>query len=121
VGLERGPLGLVSETEELLGRNSIGSSLEIREYSGRDPSRSPRETLYPQMLALTSTRSGGRSVGIVRSRTETMEFGLVLGRSLVVKAVGYKPEGRGFENRWGEILHLPNPSGRTRPWGLLSL
>jgi hypothetical protein len=22
---------------------------------------------------------------------------------------------------WGEILNLPNPSGRTRPWGLLSL
>jgi hypothetical protein len=24
--------------------------------------------------------------------------------SLVVKALGYKPEGRGFETRWGEIL-----------------
>jgi hypothetical protein len=41
--------------------------------------------------------------------------------SLVVKALGYKPEGRGFETRWGEILNLPNPSGRTNPWGLLSL
>jgi hypothetical protein len=41
--------------------------------------------------------------------------------SLVVKALGYKPEGRGFETRWSEILNLPNPSGRTRPWGLLSL
>jgi hypothetical protein len=40
--------------------------------------------------------------------------------SLVVKAL-YKPEGRGYETRWGEILHLPNPSGRTRSWGLLSL
>jgi hypothetical protein len=28
VGLERGPLSLVSTTEELLGRNSSGSSLE---------------------------------------------------------------------------------------------
>jgi hypothetical protein len=36
--------------------------------------------------------------------------------SLVVKALGYKPEGRGFEIRWGESLNLPNPSGRTRPW-----
>jgi hypothetical protein len=27
VGLERGPLSLVSTTEELLGRNSIGSGL----------------------------------------------------------------------------------------------
>jgi hypothetical protein len=36
--------------------------------------------------------------------------------SLVVKELGYKPEGRGFETRWGEILNLPNPSGRTRSW-----
>jgi hypothetical protein len=41
--------------------------------------------------------------------------------SLVVKALGYRPEGRGFETRWGEILNLLNPSGRTKHWGLLSL
>jgi hypothetical protein len=29
-------------------------------------------------LAVTSPTSGGRSVGIVRSRTKTMEFSLVL-------------------------------------------
>jgi hypothetical protein len=40
--------------------------------------------------------------------------------SLVVKALCYKPEGRGFETRWGDFLNLPNPSCRTRPWGLLS-
>jgi hypothetical protein len=39
----------------------------------------------------------------------------------MVKVLGYKPEGRGFETRWGEILNLPIPSGRTRPWGTLSL
>jgi hypothetical protein len=49
------------------------SVLEIREYSRRDPSRSPRGTLYPQKLALTSPTSGGRSVGIVRSRTLATE------------------------------------------------
>jgi hypothetical protein len=27
-------------------------------------------------------------------------------------------KGRGLETRWGEILNLPNASGRTRPWGL---
>jgi hypothetical protein len=32
VGLEGGPLSLVSATEEHLGRNSSGSGLEIREY-----------------------------------------------------------------------------------------
>jgi hypothetical protein len=36
--------------------------------------------------------------------------------SLLVKALGYKSEGRGFENRLGELLNLPNPSGCTRPW-----
>jgi hypothetical protein len=41
--------------------------------------------------------------------------------STVVKALGYKPEGREFQTRWSEILNLPKPSGRTRPWGLLSL
>jgi hypothetical protein len=33
--------------------------------------------LYPRKLAITSPTSGGRSVGIVRSRTQTMEFFLV--------------------------------------------
>jgi hypothetical protein len=48
VGLERGPLCLVSTTEELLGRNSSGSGLEMREYGRRDSSRWPRGTLYPK-------------------------------------------------------------------------
>jgi hypothetical protein len=39
VGLERGPLSLVSTTEELLGRKSSGSGLENRKYGRRDPSR----------------------------------------------------------------------------------
>jgi len=30
--------------------------------------------LYPQKLALTSTTGGGRSVGMVRSRTKATEF-----------------------------------------------
>jgi hypothetical protein len=42
VGLERGPLILVSTTEELLGRKSSGSGLESR----RDPSRWPHGILY---------------------------------------------------------------------------
>jgi hypothetical protein len=39
VGLERGPLSFMSTTEELLGRKSSGSGLEILEYGRRDPSR----------------------------------------------------------------------------------
>jgi hypothetical protein len=34
----------------------------------------PGGTLYPQKLALTSLTSGCRSVGIVRSPTQAMEF-----------------------------------------------
>jgi hypothetical protein len=39
VGLERGPLSLVSTIEELLERKSSGFGLENREYGRRDPSR----------------------------------------------------------------------------------
>jgi hypothetical protein len=54
VGLERGPLSLMSTIEELLGRNSSGSGLENREYGHGDPLRWPRDTIYPQKLALIS-------------------------------------------------------------------
>jgi hypothetical protein len=75
VGLERGPLSLVSTIEELLGRKSSGSGLEDREYGRRDPSRLPRGTpSNAQKLALTLPTNGGRSVGIVRPRTQATEF-----------------------------------------------
>jgi hypothetical protein len=74
VGLERGPLSLVSTIEELLGRNSSGSGLKNREYGHGDPLRWPHDTLYPQKLALTSPTSGGRAVSIVRLRAKAMEF-----------------------------------------------
>jgi hypothetical protein len=77
VGLERGPLSLVSTIEELLVRKLSGSGLESREYGHTDPFRWPRSTLYPQKLALTSPTSGGRSVGTVRSRIQTTEFSLI--------------------------------------------
>jgi hypothetical protein len=80
VGLERGPLSLVSTTEELLDRKieARGSCLEIREYGCRDPSCWPCGTLYPQELALDSPTSGDRTVGTVRSRTQATEFSSVL-------------------------------------------
>jgi hypothetical protein len=62
VGLERGPLSLVTAIEELLERESSGCGLAIREYGRRDSSRWPHDTLYPQKLALTSRTSDGRSV-----------------------------------------------------------
>jgi hypothetical protein len=77
MGLERGPLSLVSTVEELLGSKSRGSGLENRDYGGTDSSRWPRGAVYPQKGALTSLTSGGRSVGIVRSRTQATLFSLV--------------------------------------------
>jgi hypothetical protein len=74
VGLEGNPLSRVSTIEELLGRNSSGSGLENREFGSGDPLRWPRDTLYPQKLALTSPTIGGCSVGIVRSQTKATEF-----------------------------------------------
>jgi hypothetical protein len=50
VGLERGPLSLVSTTEELLGRKNSGSGLENRDYGFRDPSNWPHGTLYQQKV-----------------------------------------------------------------------
>jgi hypothetical protein len=77
VGLERGPLSLVSTNEELLGRKSSGYGLESREYGRRDPSRLLRFTLYAQKLAVTSPTSGSLSICIVRSRTQATGFVLV--------------------------------------------
>jgi hypothetical protein len=77
VGLERGPLSLLSTIEELLGRKSSGSGLQIREYGRGDPSCWPRRTLYQQKLVPTSPTSGGLSVDAVRSRTQATEFAFV--------------------------------------------
>jgi hypothetical protein len=74
VGLERGPLRLVSTIEKLFGRNSSSSGLKNREYGRGDPLGWPRDALYPQKLALTYPTGGGRSVGIVRLQTKTTEF-----------------------------------------------
>jgi hypothetical protein len=70
VGLERGPLSLVRIIKELLEWKSSSSSQKNRINDRGDPLRWPRDTLYPQKLALTSPTSGGRSVGIVRLRTK---------------------------------------------------
>jgi hypothetical protein len=65
VGLEQGSLSLVRIIEELLEWKSSGSGQENGINGWGDPLRWPRDTLYPQKLALTSPTSGGRSVGIV--------------------------------------------------------
>jgi hypothetical protein len=74
VGLERGPLSLVSTTEELLDRKvaapvwkTENTALGIRHTNHVAPS-------VRKKLVITSPTSGGRSVGIVRPRTQIMEF-----------------------------------------------
>jgi hypothetical protein len=64
VCLERGPLRLVSTTEELLGRKSSGSDLESRDCGRRDPHADHVAHSIPN-LALTSATSGSVSVGRV--------------------------------------------------------
>jgi hypothetical protein len=66
VGLERGRLSLVSATEELLEWKGSCSS-GIRHADHMAPS-------IHKKLVLASLTSGGRSVGIVRLRTEAMEI-----------------------------------------------
>jgi hypothetical protein len=74
LGLERGPLSLVSTIEELLGRKNYCSGLETENTAVGIRHAWLRETRYPLKLALTSPTSGGRSVDIVRSRTKATEF-----------------------------------------------
>jgi hypothetical protein len=65
VCLERGSLSLVSTTEELLGSNNSGFSVESREYGDRDSSRCLRGSLNPQKVVTNfaeKRRSVGRSV-----------------------------------------------------------
>jgi hypothetical protein len=74
VNLERGPLSLVSTIEELFEgkvvtpvQKSENTAVRIRNVDYVAPS-------IHKTLKLTSPTSGGRSVDIVRSRTETTEL-----------------------------------------------
>jgi hypothetical protein len=84
VGLERGLLSLVSTIEELLGRNSSGSGLKSENTVVGIRHADHVAPLYPQTLALTSPTSGGRSVDIVRSRSQAMEISLVFNKGAVI-------------------------------------
>jgi hypothetical protein len=74
VGLERGPLSLVSTTEELLDRKVADPVYKTENTAAGIRHADHVAPLYLQKLAITLLTSGGRSVGIVRSRTQTMEF-----------------------------------------------
>ena len=80
VGLERGPLSLVSlvrSIEELLEWKCSGSRSRKQRLTAVGTRCADHVTpLYPQTLALTSPTGGGRSIGIVRVRTKATEFSL---------------------------------------------
>jgi hypothetical protein len=100
VGMEQGPLSFVSTVEKLLEGKRSGSGLENWDYSCREASRWPCGTLYPQKLALISLTSGGRSVGIVHSRIQTMDFSFfsVLYKNLYTGAYTHKHNKRMIHN-----------------------
>jgi hypothetical protein len=70
VGLEWGPLSLVKTIEELFGRKSSGSGFEYREYG-----LGIRHANHVASINFVDKR---RSLGIVRSRTQAMEFSFIL-------------------------------------------
>jgi hypothetical protein len=71
VGLERGPLSLMSTTEELLGRTSSGSGQKTKNTAVGVRCVDP---LPAKKVSLISPTSGCRSVGTVRSRTQATEL-----------------------------------------------
>jgi hypothetical protein len=80
--------------------------LQNREYGRRDPSRWSHGTLYPLKLAVTSPTSGGRSVGIVPSRTQATEFFYVGGAIRKHNFFCYACGDRGQLHDYYEMLTL---------------
>jgi hypothetical protein len=75
VGLERGPLSLVSITEELRKWKSSGSgSRKLKLTAVRIRCADHGAPSIRKKLALTSPTNGGRSIGIVRLRTKVTEL-----------------------------------------------
>jgi hypothetical protein len=63
VGLERGPLSLVSKTEELLGRNSSGSGKKTGNTGVGDP---PRRLRVTNLFAKVDTNFADKRRYLVR-------------------------------------------------------
>jgi hypothetical protein len=74
VGLERGPLSLVSTREELLDRK-VAAPVQKTENTGVGSHHADHVApSISKKLVIASPTSCGRSVGIVRSQTQTMDF-----------------------------------------------
>jgi hypothetical protein len=75
---ERGSLSLVGTIKELLGRNSSGLGLEIREYGRRGSSTLTMRHPLSANVGTYFADKRRHSVGIFRSRTKATEFVLAL-------------------------------------------
>jgi hypothetical protein len=74
VGLERDSLSLLNSIEELLERKSRSSGLEKRDYGSRGSVSLTALHPLSAKVGITSLTNGGRSVGIVRSRTQATDI-----------------------------------------------
>jgi hypothetical protein len=109
-----GSLSLVRTIEELLERKISGPDLENQGCSRRDTSRWPHGTLSPQKLALTSSTSDSRSVGVVRSRAQAAEFNIHKSNC----TISYRTVKIIFLSFWyGEINHDSANTIVIRLWG----
>jgi hypothetical protein len=87
----------------------VGEKQKEKKCSG---SRWPHGTLYPQKLAITSPTSGGRSVGIVRSWTQTMEFSFMKSSVMWDRSATYPVGLLGCawqtvgNGNWSPVLHF---------------
>jgi hypothetical protein len=88
VGLERGPLSLVSTTEELLDRK-VAATVKKTENTavGIRHAVHVAHSIRKSWQSLRQQAAVARSVGIVRSRTQTMEFSFRFSFSLVFQPV----------------------------------
>jgi hypothetical protein len=74
VGLEQGPLSLVSTTEELIARKSSSSGLENREYGRRDPMRWPCDT---PLSAKVGTNFADKRLADLNPRSYLLDIALI--------------------------------------------
>jgi hypothetical protein len=95
VGLERGPLSLMSTTEELLGRKLAAPVLKIENTAIGIHRADHAKLLYPQKLALTLQTSGSCSVGIVRQRTKSTKLLVIITKVYNNIFFGIKSKGNG--------------------------
>jgi hypothetical protein len=91
VGPERGPLSLVSKIEELPERKRSGFGLESRKYGRGIRHAHHVAPSIGQKLALTSPTSGGRSVGVVRSRSQATDLVICFFFVLWHSSVHFRP------------------------------